>query len=169
MNSYFIFLFKDYILTLPNVYLFCTHFIFLPYILLPKSFLMSKFSDKFLVLFSFLNFFLSISLIHFVVCRYGAENPIFRPIGANIIHNLEYYTSLKGTVARDFCIKLRLWGVRLGPTDGTHPLLTSVHCPFNLLRTFKEGVHRSKTDCILLTDTHVFAYACPNYHACMSE
>ena len=31
---------------------------------------------------------------------------------------------LKGTVARDFYCKLRLWGVRLGPTDVTHPLLT---------------------------------------------
>ena len=25
-------------------------------------------------------------------------------------------------------------------------LLTSVYCPFNLLRSFKDGVHRSKTD-----------------------
>ena len=33
---------------------------------------------------------------------------------------------IKGTVARDFCFKLRLWGVRLGPTDVTHPLLRSV-------------------------------------------
>ena len=36
----------------------------------------------------------------------------------------------------------------------THRLLTSVHCSFNLLRTFKEGAHCSKTDDILLKDTH---------------
>ena len=60
----------------------------------------------------------------------------------------------KGTVARDFCIKLRLWGVRLGHTDVTHPLLTSVYCPFNLLRLFKEGTHWSKTDIILVSNTH---------------
>ena len=59
-------------------------------------------------------------------------------------------TTVKGTVARDFCSQLRLWGFRIGHTDVTHPLLTSVHSPFNLLRTFKEGTHRSKTDCILL-------------------
>ena len=29
--------------------------------------------------------------------------------------------------------KLRLWGLRLGPSDVPHPLLTSVHSPFNLL------------------------------------
>ena len=28
-----------------------------------------------------------------------------------------------------------LWGFRLGPTDGLHSLLTSAHCPFNLLRS----------------------------------
>ena len=28
---------------------------------------------------------------------------------------------VKGTVAQDFCFKLRLWGFRLGPTDVTHP------------------------------------------------
>ena len=66
----------------------------------------------------------------------------------------ELFRWSKGTVARDFCIKLRLWGVRLGPTDVTHPLLTSVHCPFNLLRSFKEGAHRSKTDFIILSETH---------------
>ena len=72
---------------------------------------------------------------------------------------------LKGTVARDFCCKLRLWGVR-GPTDVTHPLLTSVHCPFNVLRAFKV----SKTDGILLKDTHALSErACPNYPARVSE
>ena len=63
----------------------------------------------------------------------------------------------KGTVARDFCFKLRLWGVRLGPTDVTHPLLTAVYCPFNLLQSFKEGTHCSKTDGILLKDTHALS------------
>ena len=37
-------------------------------------------------------------------------------------------------------------GFRLGPSDVPHPLLTSVHSPFNLLRSFKDNVHRSKTD-----------------------
>ena len=46
--------------------------------------------------------------------------------------------------------KLRMWGFRLGPTDGPDPLLTSVHSPFNLLRLFKDDVHRSKTDCIIM-------------------
>ena len=31
------------------------------------------------------------------------------------------------------CFQLRLWGFRLGPTDVTHPLLTIMYCPFNLL------------------------------------
>ena len=46
---------------------------------------------------------------------------------------------------------MRLWGFRLGRTDVTdvtHPHLTSVCCPFNLLRSFKEGAHRTKTDFI---------------------
>ena len=41
-------------------------------------------------------------------------------------------------------------GFRLGPTDVPHPLLTSVHSPFNLLRSFKDDVHRSKTDGIIM-------------------
>ena len=49
-------------------------------------------------------------------------------------------------------LKLRLWGFRGGPTDVAHPLLTSVYCPFNLLQSFKEGAHRSKTDIILVSD-----------------
>ena len=65
--------------------------------------------------------------------------------------------ALKGTVARDFCCKLRPWGVGLDPTDVTHPLLTSVRCPFNLLRSFKGGTHRSKTDGILLKDRHALS------------
>ena len=47
---------------------------------------------------------------------------------------------LKGQCQENF-LKLRL---RLGPTDV--PLLTSVYCPFNLLRSFKDHVRRSKTD-----------------------
>ena len=50
--------------------------------------------------------------------------------------------------------KLRLKGLRLGHTDVMHPVLTSVYCPFNLLRLFKEGAHRSKTEFIILSDTH---------------
>ena len=44
-----------------------------------------------------------------------------------------------------------MWGFRLGPTDVTHPLLTFVNCPFNLLRWFKDGAHRSKTYFIILS------------------
>ena len=36
--------------------------------------------------------------------------------------------------------KLRQWGFSLGPTDVPHPLLTFVHSPFNLLRSFKDDV-----------------------------
>ena len=42
--------------------------------------------------------------------------------------------------------KLRLWGARLGAKDVPHPLLTFLHSPFNLLRSFKDDIHRSKTD-----------------------
>ena len=37
--------------------------------------------------------------------------------------------------------KLRMWGFRLGPTDGPDPLLTSVYSPYNLLRSFKDDYH----------------------------
>ena len=37
-------------------------------------------------------------------------------------------------------------GLRLGPTDVPHPLLTSVHYPLNLLRSFKDDVNQRKTD-----------------------
>ena len=43
------------------------------------------------------------------------------------------HPTIKETVARDFCFELRLWGFRLGPTNVPHPLLTSVHYPFNML------------------------------------
>ena len=48
--------------------------------------------------------------------------------------------------------KLRLWGVRLGPTDALEPLFIFLDSPFNLLQYFKDGVHRSKTDIILVSD-----------------
>ena len=47
--------------------------------------------------------------------------------------------------------KLRLWGNRLGATDGPQPLLTfalvhytlySLHCHFNLQQLFKVVLHR---------------------------
>ena len=37
-------------------------------------------------------------------------------------------------------------GLRLGPTDVPHPLLASVHYPFNLLRSFKDDVNQRKTN-----------------------
>ena len=36
----------------------------------------------------------------------------------------------------------------------------SVYCPFYLLRLFKEGAPRSKTEFTLLSDTHAIARAC---------
>ena len=45
--------------------------------------------------------------------------------------------------------KLRLWGARLGPKDGSDPNFIVLRCPFNLLRLFKDGVHQSKTEFIL--------------------
>ena len=41
---------------------------------------------------------------------------------------------------------------KLGPTTVPHPILTSdsEHCPFNLLRSFQDGVHRSKRDFIVV-------------------
>ena len=46
-------------------------------------------------------------------------------------------------------------GYGIGPTDMPEPLLTAVNCPFNLLQSFKDGVHQSKTDFILVQDMHV--------------
>ena len=54
------------------------------------------------------------------------------------------WLSLKGQ-CHEKSFKLRLWGFRLGPTYVPHPLITSVHSPFNLLRLFKDDVRRSKT------------------------
>ena len=48
--------------------------------------------------------------------------------------------------------KLRLWGDRLGPTDVPEPLFELLYSPFNLLQYFKDVVHRSKIDDILVSD-----------------
>ena len=61
------------------------------------------------------------------------------------------------------CFKTETVGAQARSTDVTHPLLTSVHCPFSLLRSFKEGAHQSKTDFIILSDTHALC----NVHACL--
>ena len=61
--------------------------------------------------------------------------------------------------------KLRLWGARLGTKDVLDPNFIVLHCPFNLLRIFKDGAHRSKTefmvgpssDVKLTSDTILFA------------
>ena len=45
--------------------------------------------------------------------------------------------------------KLRLWGARLVTKDVFGSKFYSIHCPFNLLRLFKDGVHRSKTELML--------------------
>ena len=39
--------------------------------------------------------------------------------------------------------KLRLWGDRLGPTKVSDPNFIVLRFPFNLLRIFKDGAHRS--------------------------
>ena len=67
-------------------------------------------------------------------------------------HNLLLGQHLKGTVAREFFLKLTLWGDRLGPTNKPEPLFKFLYSPFNLLRYFKDGVHRSKIDNILVSD-----------------
>ena len=63
--------------------------------------------------------------------------------------------------------KLRLWGARLGTKDVSDPNFIVLRCPFNLLRIFKDGVHRSKTefmlgpssDIKLTSDTiHIYCY-----------
>ena len=48
--------------------------------------------------------------------------------------------------------KLRPRVVRLGPTDVPEPLFEFLYSPFNLLQYFKDGVHRSKMDNILVSD-----------------
>ena len=48
--------------------------------------------------------------------------------------------------------KLRPRGVRLGPSDVPEPLFEFLYSPFNLLKYFKDGVHRSKMDNILVSD-----------------
>ena len=53
----------------------------------------------------------------------------------------------KGTVSQEKVFKMRLLGFRLGPTDVPHPLITSVHSPFNLLRLFKDEVKRISPLC----------------------
>ena len=45
--------------------------------------------------------------------------------------------------------KLRLWGARLGTKDVSDPNFIVLRCSFNLLRIFKDGAHRSKTEFIL--------------------
>ena len=55
------------------------------------------------------------------------------------------------SVTRIF-FKLRPRGVRLGPTDVPEPLFEFLYSPFNLLQYFKDGVHRSKIENILVSD-----------------
>ena len=74
--------------------------------------------------------------------------------------------------------KLRLWGARLGTKDVSDPNFIVLRCPFNLLRIFKDGVHRSKTefmlgpssDVKLTSDTILFVnLPCTNIHASHSQ
>ena len=66
----------------------------------------------------------------------------------------KWLLSFPGTIVREFLFLLRLWGLRLWLTDGPHPILTSEHCPFNLLRSFKDDVHWTKANIIFVLDTH---------------
>ena len=45
--------------------------------------------------------------------------------------------------------KLRLLGARLGTKDVSDQNFIVLRCPFNLLRIFKDGAHRSKTEFML--------------------
>ena len=51
--------------------------------------------------------------------------------------------------------KLRLWGARLGTKDVSDPNFIVLRCPFNLLHIFKDGVHRSKTEFMLVPSSDV--------------
>ena len=61
--------------------------------------------------------------------------------------------TLKGQCHMNFVLT-ETGGFRLGPPDVPHALLTSVFCPFNLLRSFKDDFRRNKTDFIIMKDTH---------------
>ena len=62
-------------------------------------------------------------------------------------------------------LKLRLWKARLGTKDVLDPYFIVLHCPFNLLRIFKDVAHRNKSeftlgpssDVNLTSDTILFA------------
>ena len=58
---------------------------------------------------------------------------------------LLYSPTLKGQCHENFVLTETV-GFRLGRTDVPQPLLTSVYCPFNLLRSVEDDVRRSKTD-----------------------
>ena len=74
--------------------------------------------------------------------------------------------------------KLRLWGARLGTKDVSDPNFIVLRCPFNLLRIFKDGVHRSKkefmlgpsSDVKITSDTILFVnLPYTNIHASQSQ
>ena len=73
--------------------------------------------------------------------------------------------TLRGQKHRNF-FKLRLWGFRLGPTDVTHPLLTSVCCPFNFLQSFT--VKRAPIE-VKQISSYCQRLSCVVQCVCMSE
>ena len=42
--------------------------------------------------------------------------------------------------------RIQIWKARLGTKDVTEPNFIVLRCPFNLLRIFKDGAYRSKTE-----------------------
>ena len=61
--------------------------------------------------------------------------------------------------------ELRLWGLRLCPTDGPHPLLTSVYCPFKCMRHLDPRKRSCVRACLRPTEAARFRLRkCANNH-----
>ena len=57
--------------------------------------------------------------------------------------------SLKGNCHENCFLTETVGSYRLGTKDVSDPNFIVLRCPFNLLRIFKDGVHRSKTEFML--------------------
>ena len=86
---------------------------------------------NFLSRFSYINGFLAKNIIFAELNRFVVYSMRPQKTQENKVANLPVVFYIRDSSTR--FLFLRLWGLRLGPTDVTHPLLTSVHCPFNLL------------------------------------
>ena len=65
---------------------------------------------------------------------------------------LRWTKEFKGTVSQELFSNWDCGGNRLGPIDVPEQLFKFLYSPFNLLQYFKDGVHRSKIDNILVSD-----------------